>query len=102
MNTGESNYNPQTQRNYIKRRGLEKDVWSSLGRGDGIDIEGGLGAGGNGNKKEQIGEGEVEEEGAGRDDWNRWALGGDVETQCSGNFLEPVRVTLAGTPGSRG
>lgn len=32
----------------------------------------------------------------------RGHLGGDVEIECSGNFLEPVRVTLARTPNNGG
>jgi hypothetical protein len=55
-------------------------------RGKRIDFAG-LGVGGHGIK-----------ESMGRDGWNWGALGGGMETYCSGKFLESMRVILVRTP----
>lgn len=43
----------------------------SPGRGNRIDFAGGPGAGGNGNRRDQVGRGG---ESMGRDNWSRWAF----------------------------
>jgi hypothetical protein len=37
-----------------------------------------------------------------RDNWNLGAFEGEVETQCSGNSMESMRLTLVKTPSNRG
>ena len=61
-------------------------VFFSQGRENRIDFVGGLGAGGDRDRRNLVGEGGAEGEDMGRDDWNRGALGG-----LCGNLVQSKR-----------
>lgn len=62
-----------------------------------MDFAHGLGTGCHSNRRSQVGKGGEDVEIKGRDDWNWGYLGSYVETQCSGNFQDPMMVSLSRT-----
>ena len=58
-----------------------------------MHVSGGLGSGRK--DQEKLGRGERD---GGREYWEKLELGGDIETQCTENSLESMRVTLVKSP----
>lgn len=71
------------------------DAGISLGKGNRIDFACGLGASEHGSGRDQVGWGVMEGEIMGESTGIGGHLGSAVETQCSGNSLESMRVSLS-------
>lgn len=63
---------------------------------------GGLGTGGNGNRRVRLWVGGREQDSTGRQLKLERYLEGDVKTQCSRNFLKSMRVTVVKYPSNGG